>query len=193
MKRVACGLAGLAVAVSLSGCATVGDAASTPGCLGIPGEFAAVEGTDRADPATHGPGAPGAPVTVRAIRQPFGIDVLPPLYVYGPQAEPIGRAHTDHDWLKDPSFAAAEQSAYWGELVDGHFFSVPDVGDCELAEMLGGPIGLRAPEGGLLFVQFVSSDCPDCARLSEAIGRVIAEHPQNAFRWVRVRTSLPVR
>lgn len=191
MRLFSCCLAVLVVSVSMSGCATVGSSGSTPDCIGIPGESAI--DADRVDPATHAPGAPGEPVTVRAVKRPFGLETLPPLYVHGPQAERIGRAHTDHDWLQDPMFAAAEQSAYWGEVVDGHFFSVPSVGTCELAEMLGGPIGMRAPDGGLLFVQFVSPDCPDCARLSEAIGWVIAEHPQNAFRWVRVRTSLPVR
>ncbi len=159
-------------------------------CSGVPSDPGVPDAGDRADPATHGPGASGEPVSLRVVKRPFGFKSMPPLYVFDSEARAVLERH---EWLKDEAFAVAWRSAYWGELVDGEYFSIPSLAACELMEAVGRPIGLRAPEGGLLFVQFVSSRCRNCRQLSEAIAQVVADHPQLPFRWVQISTSLPVK
>jgi hypothetical protein len=192
-KILAYALATLLMPMSLTVDAAARERAVALGCSGVPSDPAIPEAGDRADSATHGPGAPGVPVRLQAVSKPFGFKAMPPLYIYGPVAEHVTGFHAGRRLLEDPIFDEAEQSAYWGELVGDQYFLVPNLAPCDLEQVLGQPIGMRAPEDGLLFVQFVSSRCRDCDRLSEAIGRVIEQHPQTSFRWVQVSTSLPVK
>lgn len=182
----------------------VDDAQAQPvavkGCSGVPSDPSTPAGFVRAGAATHGPGAPGAPMRMALRWPPDGLDYLPPLYVFDPDAGLIhrfdGRDRQAGDipleWMQEAEFVAAEDDAYWGEVVDRSYFRIPWLGPCQLAELLPPPAELAAPPRGLLFLQFVSPRCRDCARLSRAIQRTLARHPQRPMRWVQVETDQAV-
>jgi hypothetical protein len=89
--------------------------------------------------------------------------------------------------LNDPIFAQAEKEAYWGEVTDGTFYSVPWLDKCSQASMLREPFSFRAPPGGLLFVQYLAPACDECDKLTTAISGVILAHPELPVRWARIR------
>ena len=176
-----------------------GAPAAASGCSGIPSDPTAPAGFVRAGPATHGPGAQGVPAQLRLQRPTQDAERLPPLYVFDASAGMVrewdGRDPATSDipleWRQEPEFKAADEAGYRGEVVDGQFYRVPWLGPCDLAQMLPAPVQLAAPPGGLLFLQFIAPRCRDCERLSQAIERTIARHPQLPVRWVQVQTGAP--
>ncbi|QQP96184.1 hypothetical protein [Lysobacter enzymogenes] len=192
----------------LAGCAhsrsdaypDAGPPVAVSGCSGIPSDPTAPAGYVRAGPATHGPGAPGVPAQLGQQRPLGRAERVPPLYVFDSRASMVhwkdGRdpeaSEVPLEWMKELEFGEAERAGYWGEFVDGRIYRIPSFGPCELAQALPAPIELAAPPGGLLFLQFVSPRCRDCARLSRAIQRTIARHPQLPVRWVQVQSRTRV-
>lgn len=116
---------------------------------------------------------------------------LPGLYVFGPQGEFVSGLHRPDPRLADPAFRRAEETAFWSELVDGHIYHVPWLDPCSIDAMVGVPLGFRAPEDGLLFVQLVGDDCRVCRSIDAAIETVLAEHPELPVRWVKI--NVPAR
>lgn len=114
------------------------------------------------------------------------MEPIPLLYVFGEEGEHVMSGHNLAKLLGDPVFAEAERNAYWGEVVDGNFYRVPELDRCSQAAMLSGGLNFRAPQGGIQFVQFVAPKCDECDRISAAIERIIADHPALPVRWVRI-------
>lgn len=191
--------------VAAAGCAHVpqtvdaGQFKTPAGCSGVPGDFRTPLAARHADPPTHGPGAPGMIEQVE-MRETSGFKRMPSLYVFDPAGMRVyslsghdpGEGDVPLDWLSDPAFVRAEADGYWGEIVDHGFELVPEFDTCQLTAALDTPLGTSAPERGLMFLQYVSRGCRNCSGLSRAIQRVIDAHPDRRFRWMQVRTRLPV-
>ena len=170
----------------LAACSTVAPYGSFPvGCSGVPGDSRTPKGDDVV--AQPSPPGPAGPIELIATARPFNSPGIPLLYIYDEDSDPVMTGMPIAQVLIDPVFAQVEKEAYWNEVVEGHFYRVPWLDKCSQASMLSEPISFRAPSHGLLFVQFVVASCGECDRISSAIRRVIATHPQLPVRWVRIR------
>ena len=181
----------LAAAVVLLSSAVVHAALPSP-CTGVPGDLRLPDRPTPAVPAaTHGPGVvEPKPVRLAATGgQPHRNVILhmgvPMLYVHddkGGYANTLGRRNPA---LDDPIFEEIAKSAFWGEVEDERFWSIPDMSPCDQTQFLGADFDFRAPPSGLLFVQFDIADCAACAKVDAAIERTIATHPDLPVRWVK--------
>lgn len=158
-----------------------------PECSGIPGDDTPPLSALPAGIATHGPGGSGQVVELVARARPGWGSPIPLLYVFDDAGRFETRFRNPRTLVVDPVFLAAEQSAYWYEGVDDGVYQVPELGQCEIAAVLGTAIPLRAPAGGLLFLQFVVPDtCAECGEITDAIERLVGANPSMPVRWVRV-------
>jgi hypothetical protein len=83
-------------------------------------------------------------------------------------------------------FMQAEKERYWGEIVGDRFYLIPWLDKCSQSSMLEHAVDFRAPESGLLFVQFVAPGCGRCAEVSDAIRAAIVANPSMPVRWIEV-------
>ena len=178
------------VVVMSAGCASSPPYGSYPdGCSGVPGDDASPPWALAHEQATHGPGSLGRAVELTAVsRPPWPWNgALPPLYVFDDRGGPETRFRNPHTLLDAPAFASAETKAYWHEGVDGGIYQVPEFGACDLAAMLDQTLSVRAPQGGLLFFQFIiAQPCTTCDEITSAIDTLIHAHPTLPVRWIRV-------
>jgi len=181
--------AAIALTLVLAGCAGRSDVRSAQ-CSGVPGEL--VNPSSAGSPAaTHGPGiAAPAPLRIAAtggppLRHARVLSSLPMLYAYDEAGRyAMDLAHVD-DAVRDPLLDQATRHAFWGEVADGRYYSIPWFSTCDQQNLLGGDFVFRGPSRGVLFVQYRLHDCAACDRLDAAIERVIAAHPDVAYRWVQ--------
>lgn len=155
------------------------------GCSGVPGDLRTPTQSTAAGVPTHGPGAVGRPVALTAVARPDASSI-PPLYVFDDHGRHVMAGDKRFKVLDDPAFDRADHAAYWGELVDDAFYRIPWLDKCAQASMLAEPVSFRAPQDGVLFMQFLTPACAECAALTAAIEGVIAGHPTLPVRWVRI-------
>ncbi|HEV2608533.1 MAG TPA: hypothetical protein VGT79_11195 [Xanthomonadaceae bacterium] len=127
------------------------------------------------------------PIELIATARPFNSSGIPLLYIYDEDSDHVTSGMPIAKVLIDPVFAQVETEAYWNEIAEGHFYRIPWLDKCSQASMLREPISFHAPPHGLLFVQYVVSSCNECDRISSAIRKVFATHPELPVRWVRIR------
>ncbi|QWF15568.1 hypothetical protein [Lysobacter capsici] len=117
---------------------------------------------------------------------------VPPLYIFGAGGEHITEPVAENTWWSDdPTFERLRDEAYWGEVVDRQFYRVPWLGQCEIGRLLPHAEPMRAPPGGLLFLQFLTPGCAQCGDATAAIQRLVAAHPELPVRWVQI--EVPAR
>lgn len=188
MRCIDRALVAIACVVLLGGCvwpAPRGEA--PPGCSGVPGDDTPPPAALPAGAATHGPGGSGQIVDLVARARPSWGSPIPLLYVFDGAGRFETRFRNTRTPLVDPVFRAAEQDAFWYEGLDDGLYEVPELGQCEIAAVLGSAPSFRAPDDGLLFFQFVVPDvCDECDEITGAIERFVAAHPDMPVRWVRV-------
>lgn len=171
--------------VLLVGCASTGRYAAE--CSGVPGDFRTPNASAQPDIPTHGPGGTGEPVEITAkAKPPWGIRSIPPLYVYDADAAHVDRLHPMSRLLTHPALQEADERAFWGEVVDGGFYLVPELDKCSQATMLEQSVSFKAPTDGLLFMQYTAPDCVQCQAVSIAISELIQSNPELPVRWVKV-------
>jgi hypothetical protein len=176
----------LFLAAALAACASVERGVRPKSCSGVPGDLRVPNGGDVLAPATHGPGATGRPVELTAIARPATSEVIPLLYVYDDQGVNVTEGHPLARMLMAPAFRKVEREAYWNEVTGSGYYRVPWLDACSQASMLPEPISFHAPAGGLLFVQYLSPICSQCAGIATAIHGVIGANPTLPVRWVRI-------
>lgn len=157
-------------------------------CSGAPGDFRTPNATLESGAATHGPNTPGQPVELRAIARPSAAlgAVIPLLYIYGPEGEYVSGAHAYEKLLASPTFAQVEKESYWGSIEGNHYYQIPWLDKCSQAAMLSEQISFRAPQNGIMFMQFLAQSCTECKQLTRAIEAFIVQNPQMLVRWIRV-------
>jgi hypothetical protein len=174
--------------IAFSGCVSVAPMGRlSKACTGVPGDGRSPNPTNMPAVPTHGPGAVGKPVEMEAVARPATSYNIPLLYVFDSTANPVHAESSD--MLQGSVFAKADAEAYWSEFVGDSFYLVPWLDKCSQASMVKEPLSFAAPPGGLLFMQFITDNCDECARISAAIEGVVSGNPQLQVRWVRVRVS----
>lgn len=179
-----------ALSTLLLGCATAPQGKLPAGCSGVFGDFRTPNPALAPGETTHGEGAAGQPVELTAVARPRA-DMIPLLYIFGPDGEYVDLSHPYSSLLADPAFVQVTHEAYWGEAVDSSFYWVPFLDKCSQASMFDVPIGFRAPPNGILFMQYVARSCRECEQITHAIERFIASNPGVPVRWVIA--SVPAR
>jgi len=106
--------------------------------------------------------------------------------VYDSDGNYVSADHPQSKALTDPAFVQVTKEGYWGEIVGNRWYWVPHLDKCSQAAMLKESVSFRAPPEGIMFMQFLTSGCPECARITSAIEAFIAKNPEMPIRWVRV-------
>ena len=178
----------LSIALLVCGCSVAPVGTLPRECSGVPGDFRTPNAMLEPGAATHGPGTNGQPVELNAVARPWpGLGgAIPLLYIYDPVGDYVFGSHSYEKLLTDPAFVQVENEAYWGEIVDNRYYLVPQLDKCSQASLLGAPISFRAPPKGIMFMQYLTSGCTECAHLTKAIEDFIASNPDMPVRWVRV-------
>lgn len=169
----------------LVGCSAAPRGKVPDSCSGVPGDFRTPNASLDAGHATNGEGTEGQPVELKAIARPPG-NIIPLLYIYGPDAEYVVGNHPYSKILSDSAFTQVASEAYWGEAADGRYYQIPWLDKCSQAAMLDTGISFRAPPKGILFMQFLAPSCEECDRITKAIEGFISQNPTMPVRWVRV-------
>ena len=178
-------------ALMLCGCVHEARRGTLPkACSGVPGDFRTPDDGGRGAVAAHAPGAPGERYVAKY--KPPTSHVVPLLLVFDERRDHVYMHTAPEGWLSHPAFEHAQQHAYWGEVSGDRYYHIPFLDKCSLQAMLEAPIDLRAPPGGLLFVQFTAPFCSECRQLTEAVRAEIARHPEVGFRWVQIEVPAEV-
>jgi len=151
----------------------------------VPGDLRTPKGDGVSAPPAAA--SPAGPIELVATNRPFNSSAIPLLYIYDEGSNQVTSGMRLAKVLIDPAFAKVEAEAYWSEVAEGHFYRIPWLDKCSQASMLREPISFHAPPHGLLFMQYIASSCNECDRISSAIRKVIATHPELPVRWVRIR------
>ena len=159
-------------------------------CSGIPGDLAVPATPQRVIQASHGPGAMGSPLRIQAVASPFGLDPVPLLYVFNDKGAYVSSWNQNDSLLVDPIFAELEKTAFWFEVVDGSGYMIPELDRCSIAAMLDEPFSFKAPQGGLLFVQFTAAECEECGLIGTAIQTVSDLNPEISVAWVQIEVPV---
>lgn len=155
-------------------------------CSGIPGDLAVPATPQRLIQASHGLGAAGSALRVQAVARPFGLDPVPLLYVFDDEGAYVSSWNQNDSLLVDPIFAELEKTAFWFEVVDGSGYMIPELDRCSIVSMLDEPFSFKAPQGGLLFVQFTAAECEECELIGTAIQAVSGLNPEVPVAWVQI-------
>ena len=174
--------------MAISGCVSVAPRGKLSGaCTGVPGDARSPDSINTLEATTQGTGDGAKPIELEAVARPATSSDIPLLYVFDSSENPVHARSSE--LLQNPVFERADAEAYWSEIVDEAFYLVPWLDKCSQASMVNEPLSFAAPAGGLLFMQFTTDHCRECAQISTAIEGVIRHNPQLKFRWVRVRVS----
>jgi uncharacterized protein YbjT (DUF2867 family) len=169
----------------VTACTTVAPQGLVPaGCSGVPGDLRT---PDTAGLPALAAGQPVEPIQLVASARPFNNSDIALLYVFDESAAHVTSGSPLAKVLNDPVFAEVEGEAYWKEVSGGQLYRIPWQDKCSQASMLREPLSFRAPRRGLLFVQYVVPSCTECDRISAAIRKVIATHPELPVSWVRIQ------
>jgi hypothetical protein len=173
-----------ALSTLLLGCATAPEGKLPPGCSGVPGDFHTPNPALAPGQAMHKEGILGRAVELTAGARPRA-NMIPLLYIFGPDGEYVDLVHRYSPLLRDPAFVQAAHEAYWGEAIDSSFYWVPFLDKCAQASMFDVPIGFKAPPNGILFMQYIAPSCRECEQITKAIEGFMASNPGMPVRWVR--------
>lgn len=175
----------LTMVVVISACAHAPRGRLAAECSGIPGDFR-TPGSQTDRKSLRVSSVDPVPEKREAIAKPATSRIIPPLYIFDDKSSYVHSFTSSSRIIDDPVFLAAEREAYWGELVDDRVYFIPWLDKCSQASMVHQGLEFRAPESGLLFVQFVTPGCSRCELVSSAIRRAIVDHPDVPFHWVEI-------
>ena len=179
----------LSIALALSACSVAPVGKLPANCSGVPGDLRSPSSTSRPisedEYRSH-------PFVLTAIARPATSRTIPLLYAFDPAGAFVTDSHPYAKLLDDPVFAQARKEAFWLEAEGDGVYSIPWLDTCSQASMLDRSVDFRAPSGGILFMQYVATNCTECDALTGAITRFIGAHPEMKVRWVEVRVPASV-
>jgi len=174
----------LLVTLAVSACSAAPYGKLPANCSGVPGDLRSPSSELRAvsedEYREH-------PFVLTAVARPATGFTIPLLYAFDPTGALVTDFHQYAKLLNDPAFVQARKEAFWLEAEGGGVYSIPWLDTCSQASMLDRSVDFNAPRGGILFMQYVASNCTECDALASAIRRFIAAHPDMQVRWVEVR------
>ncbi len=174
----------------LLACTPVMAAGLAPECSGVPGDLRTPNAKAPRGEATHGPGRKNAPAKIE-LADPATLKMRPgTVYVFDENADHVVPGHAKRKLLSGGAFEVAEDRGYWVEGFGGEIDFIPHWDKCTIASHLPPTFSFRAPEGGLLFVQF-GTTCTDCVSVSRDITAVIEGNPHMPVRWLQTDVPEP--